>query len=422
MNNLMKLTSSIFLIVFLSACQNNLTTPSKPKIDNSLESINASSIKYLKDTTSIGFEWQKVDDTRVVGYNLYRANALESNGKLKRIKFIENRYTTHYLDKHLEAHTSYVYAFSSVKEDDFESRISNSINVTTEPLHNSVSFIQAISNLPRQIKIIWRPHTQNKIAYYKIQRSSPTESEWEDLDTIEGRLQAEFIDSDLDDNVVYKYRLFSYTYEDLQSKPSAIVTAQTKPLPKGILNLSASSNMAKKIVLNWDASVQEDIIFYKIYQNSSLQGSFKHIKTLSRNDLSYEITEHEDGKNIFFKVTTLDKDKLESSININAVMGTTLGKPTKPVMTLAQIKENKAILNWQKGDNRAVSYIVYKTAKTGYFSIKKLKYSNINALRFEDEDIVRGVEYKYSIQAVDEFGILSLQTDESLLVLPKLQK
>ena len=78
MNNLMKLTSSIFLIVFLSACQNNLTTPSKPKIDNSLESINASSIKYLKDTTSIGFEWQKVDDTRVVGYNLYRANALES--------------------------------------------------------------------------------------------------------------------------------------------------------------------------------------------------------------------------------------------------------------------------------------------------------------------------------------------------------
>ena len=91
-------------------------------------------------------------------------------------------------------------------------------------------------------------------------------------------------------------------------------------------------------------------------------------------------------------------------------------------MTLAQIKENKAILNWQKGDNRAVSYIVYKTAKTGYFSIKKLKYSNINALRFEDEDIVRGVEYKYSIQAVDEFGILSLQTDESLLVLPKLQK
>ena len=422
MRNLIKISLSAFLILFLSACQENLNTPSKPKIDTSLEKIDFQSIRSLSDIKAIAFEWQKVDDPRVIGYNIYRAKDFENKAKLKRIAFIENRYTSHYLDKDLESNTAYVYGFSSAREDDYESKISLKVKATTSKVPDAVAFIQAISNLPRQIKVVWRPHTNAQISYYKIQRSSPVDSSWDTLETLDGRLQAEFIDTDLDDNVIYKYRVIAYTFDDIRSDTSLVVSAQTKPLPRGIINLRASQDQPKKIVITWDASPEEDIIQYVIYRNSTPNGNFDKIRNVNKNTFLYEYKEHEDGKNIFFKVTAIDKDKLESSRNINSVMGTTLVKPLKPIMTLAQIKENKAILNWKEGDNRATSYIIYKTIQKGYFSSESVKYTNVKGLRFEDEKIVRGVEYKYSIQAVDEFGILSIKTDESLLVLPKLQK
>ncbi|NQY21536.1 MAG: fibronectin type III domain-containing protein [Campylobacteraceae bacterium] len=419
MKNLMKIISAIFLILVLSSCQDNLNTPVKPKIDASLEKIQYESIRSLSDITAVAFEWRKVDDVRVVGYNLYRANALENKGKLKLIKFIENKYTTHYLDTELEANTTYIYAFSTVKSNGFESTISRSLKIITMKRPESVALIQVISNLPKQIKIVWRPHTNEQIAYYKIQRSSNEDPEWDTLSRIEGRLQAEYIDKNLDNNVVYKYRLLSYTFKDIQSRPSKIVLGQTKALPKGVVNLKASKDLAKTIKLQWSPSSQKDIAYYVVYENSSSTGSFSKVVRLNKNTFSYNYLEVEPGKSIFFKVTAIDNDKLESSINKNPVMGITLNKPEKPIMTLAQITENKAILNWNKGDNRVKSFIVYKTIQNGYFDKKSIRFTNITKLRFEDKDIVKGIEYKYSIQAVDEFGILSDKTEESLLKLRK---
>ena len=91
-------------------------------------------------------------------------------------------------------------------------------------------------------------------------------------------------------------------------------------------------------------------------------------------------------------------------------------------MTLAQIQGEKAILNWQAGDNRTISYIIHKKIKEDLFNFKYETFSNITDLRFEDQDIIRGVEYTYTLQAVDEFGILSEKTSETTLILPKLQE
>ena len=148
--------------------------------------------------------------------------------------------------------------------------------------------------------------------------------------------------------------------------------------------------------------------------------SFSEVKKLKSDIFTYEDFINEDGKTYFYKVTTIDKDGLESSDSINPVMGITLTKLNKPILTLAQIQGEKAILNWQPGDNRAKYYNIYKTIKDSFFKTRNQKYTNITDLRFEDKDIVRGVEYKYSVESVDEYGIVSERTNETLLVLPKL--
>lgn len=424
MKNWMKITSSALLILFVSGCSttNSILEPAKPKIDETLEMIDANSIKHISDTTAIAFEWQKVDDTRVNSYNLYRANTTENGSKLQLVEKIDNRYATHFVDDDLEPNTKYTYALSSNTEKGFESKPTPSFEVSTLDRPEAISFIQAISNLPRQIKVLWRPHSNLSISYYKVQRSTPQTSEWDNLETLDGRLQSEYIDTKLDDNVVYLYRVIAYTYDDIPSYASKIVRAQTKPLPDGANNITASNNLPRKILVNWAPSKNDDIIAYNVYKSSSPTGSFTLLKKTNNQTSQYEDFINEDGKTYFYKVTSTDADNLESSLNKNAVMGITLAKLNKPVLTLAQIQGEKAILNWQKGDDRAVSFNVYKHIKEGMFNTKEEKFTGITDLRFEDNDIVRGVEYKYSIESVDEFGIVSEKTNETLLVLPKLKE
>ncbi len=421
MNKLIKIASATFLTLLISGCSiKGLNTATEPRIDPSLEVINNESIRTISGINSIAFEWRKVDDINAIGYNFYRAKLNDEKIKLRHIKLLKNRYSSHYLDNDLQPNTSYVYSMTTANAKDYESKSTKSFEVKTLDVPVAIPFIQAISNLPRQIKILWRPHPNESIEYYKVFRKQPNESDWEKLKTLDGRLQAEYIDEDLDDNIVYLYKVIAYTFEDIASKESQIVQAQTKPLPQGINNLTASQNLPKKIVLTWSASSENGIIRYRLYKNSSLNGSFSLVKDFNTEVLSYEDVIQEDGKVYFYKVTTTDKDGLESSLNINAKMGMTLPKLNKPVLTLAQIQGEKAILNWQAGDNRAKTFTVYKKAKIGMFKITKTKYTNISALRFEDNNIIRGVEYEYTIQSVDEFGIVSEQTKETTLILPKL--
>lgn len=423
MTKLMKLTSLTALILLVSGCSyKNLNEPKKPKIDETLEVVDSSSIRSIADVNAIAFEWRKVDDPRVVGYHFYRANLQKDGSKLVQIDTVENRYTTHYVDEDLQPNTKYVYKISAATAGEVESRTTNDYIVSTLPIIEGVTFIQAISNLPRQIKIIWRPHPNERIESYRVERSSPETNEWRKLTTIEGRLQAEYIDMDLKDNVVYQYRVTALTYDDLESTPSEIVQAQTKPLPDGATNINATRDLPRKIAITWNEGKSSDIIKYNIYRSSSATSGFSKIHTVNSNIFNYDDFINEDGKVYFYKVRAIDKDALESSEHINSVMGSTLSKVAKPIMTLAQIQGQKAILNWQPADSRTVSYNVYKTIKESFFKEKTIKFENIKDLRFEDKDIARGIAYSYAIQAVDENGIVSEITKEAELILPRLKE
>lgn len=382
MTKLMKLASLTALILLVSGCTNqaNLSKPKVPKIDETLEVVDSSSIRSIADMNAIAFEWRKVDDPRVIGYHFYRANMQKDGTKLKLIDTIENRYTTHFVDEKVEPNTKYVYKISAATDAEEESRTTNDYVVSTLPRFEGVSFIQAISNLPRQIKIIWRPHSNERVEQYKIERSTPETSEWRKIASVEGRLQAEYIDLDLDDNVIYNYRVIAQTFDDIDSQASAIVKAQTKPLPEGILDLKVTNDLPRKIALTWQASESSDVIKYNIYRSTNANSFFDKIKVLDAQTLNFEDFINEDGKVYFYKVSSMDKDGLESDLNINSVMGATLSKLNKPIITLAQIQGEKAILNWQPGDKRAVSYTIHKTIKENFFLNLKLLNLKVSLL------------------------------------------
>jgi fibronectin type 3 domain-containing protein len=418
----MKATSLAALILLFSGCSNvfdNLNTPTKPKVNDAIETIEFSSIKSIADITSIGFEWQKVNDPKVTGYNFYRTDLQKDGKSLNLVKSIDNRYATHYVDKDLEPNTKYAYQISARVSDGSESRTTEAYITQTLPRIVPVSFAQAVSELPNRVKILWRPHPDKRIQYYRIEKYNETINEWIHLKTVEQRLQVEYIDTGLDNNTSYKYRVKAFTFNHVESAPTPTLVAKTKALPKDATNISVTNNLPKKINITWNASASNDIIKYEIHRSSYSVLGFSKIASVNADVLEYSDKLNDDGRSYYYKVIAIDKDHLESKFNMDPKKGSTLGQPKKPILTLAQIQGNKAILNWRAGDERAISYNVQKRIKINFFEYKTVNINNINDLRFEDTDILSGVEYKYSVQANGEFGLVSDRTDEASVTIPK---
>jgi len=423
-----KLIQSILLIVsiiLISGCDvNNLQVPtSKPKIDPTLPVVDAQSIKTIPDMTDIAFEWRGSVDASVKGYHIYRSDMLEDGEQLRRVKSIKNRYVSHYIDSDLKPDTQYLYAISAFGDDDFESVASKSITVKTKPIFPSVSFITAIDQLPRQIKVLWRPHTNQRVKKYIIQRNDNKNLEWKTIDTVGPRLQAEYIDIKLGDSQEYSYRIISVTFDGIKSLPSKAVKGRTKPLPPMVSNIQATQDQLKQITLTWTPLEDiENIAFYNIYSSNSRDGLFSKLARAKATDNTYEHKIDNNGKEKFYKITTVDKVKLESSKKVNSVMGKTLDIPAQPIIKLAMIQDGEVILNWQAGDDRAVSYNIHKTVKESFFSMENTIIPNVTDVRFEDKDITRGITYEYSIEAVDSQGLVSEKTPPTSLTIPELVK
>jgi len=156
----------IALIFLISGCANFGTTT--PKINPSFQTINYNSIKSIPDMVSIGFEWQRIDDPKVVGYNFYRTELGKGEKNLKLIKATNSRYVTHYVDKGLKPKTKYAYQISAILNDGTESPTTQAYIVETLPRTTPIAYAQAISNLPKKVKLIWQPHPDTRVSYYRI--------------------------------------------------------------------------------------------------------------------------------------------------------------------------------------------------------------------------------------------------------------
>jgi fibronectin type 3 domain-containing protein len=410
MKRLIAILSLSILILFVSGCEKTPLPPKQPVIDETLPTV--SDIKFLSEITEIGFEWTPSYDERVEGYYIYRSNPQNDNGKLQRIEILKDKYISHFVDTKLTPGTVYNYRFSTYSKEGRESIPSSVISPSTKGLIESVSFVKAISGLPHRVKIIWRPHPLERVQSYIVERSEFSTTKWEQIGTIDGRLNAEYIDAGLGDNHVYKYRVKVKTYDGLVSNPSEIVEAGTKPLPKPIENLKATATLPKKIVLNWDASSEKDFIYYKVYRalNPLLFYTYR-AKTV---EPTFEDLISENGQVYYYKVTAVDKDGLESYRQENAVVGSTLGVPLEVVITSSNQDDRSVNISWSTQDNRAVKYNVIKEFKS-----QKQVITGINAKSFIDRDVVKGVEYKYSVVAIDEYGLASKPSENIIISIPK---
>ncbi len=414
MKKLILIISSIVLTLIFSGCQNIVPTPPKRTIDPNMPIVR--DIKILTDMTEVAFEWTPVYNSNIKGYHIYRSDPLKKDGKLHLVATIDDRYVSHYVDTKLVPGTVYYYKMSTFTDGNRESRPSSVVEAKTMPLLASVPFIKAISGLPHRIKIIWRPHPNPRVEAYIIQRNDLTNLEWHDIATIDGRLNAEYIDKGLKDNKSYRYRVKVKTYDDIISTPSDIVEGNTKPLPPIVTGVKASRDLPKRIEITWQKSPKKDVVYYNVYKAITPYLFYTYLAKTTDNKFVDMIGK--DGAARYYKVTAVDNEGLESLRQENPVMGTTLSKPASPVLTNVVMDGDFVKITWKSGDNKAVKYTVVKTFNEG-LSQKKIKYINIYNNVYIDKEIAPGKSYSYSVIAVDKHGIESKPTEEVSIDVPK---
>lgn len=418
MRKLIQATSLATFLLLYSGCSDvlsSLNSPTTPQVNQSVQTIDYNSIKSISDITSIGFEWQKVDDPRVIGYNFYRTEIAKGEKTLKLIGKIDSKFATHYVDRNLEPKTKYAYQISARLSDGSESTTTDAYVAETLPRIIPVAFAQAISNLPNKVKLLWEPHPDNRIKYYRVEKYNTLINEWIFLATVNQRLSAEYMDTGLKNNTSHKYRIKAFSFEDVESAPTKILEAKTKPAPKAVAGVKASNNIPKKIFLTWNESSTQDVIKYDIHRSIYESFGYKKIGSVNKPTLEYTDSLDADGRTYFYKIIPVDVDGLEGDFDYTPTKGISLDKPSKPTFSKAQIEGGQAVLNWV-GSARAVSYIINKKTKQNFFQYKSVKFDNINGTSFQDSDLVSGVDYKYSVQAVDEFGLVSEESNEVTLV------
>ncbi|MDA7817358.1 hypothetical protein N9A28_04155 [Sulfurimonas sp.] len=399
---------AIFLtasLLVLSGCSPKPTPKKEAAIDETLPTVKLTKNGTIVDVNAIALEWESFSDQRVKGVYIYKAKvdvAGETTSDYH--DTVNNRFTTHYLDTDIEPGSKYSYYFKTYSNK-AESLNSEATLIESLPVMESVSWIHAVQNMPRSAKVLWRPHSNEKVNGYIIQRRTLESDKWKDVTTVDGRLSAEYIDDDLKDRFTYMYRILSTTYDKLVSKPTKEVSVITKALPLDVDGITATIDLPKKIEVRWNATASTDFLAYRVYSAESVDGSYKVIS--EQQDNVYIDSVEEDAKQYFYRVSVVDKDGLESIHDKYSIQGMTLIKPKTPSLVSAELVKNEIKISWNKEDERAVSYIVQKRYRKNLFKGLEEEFEGIKGLDFVDTEIAPENTYKYVVFSVDEHGIKS---------------
>ena len=397
--------SATSILLFLSACTGGPSAAKPAKVDKTLPKLSLNG--YLSDMRSAAFEWKPVSDSRVEGIIVYRNDpASKEPAVLRQIDTIENPAVTHYLDDRLEPGTLYRYRFATFSAKGYTSIASDQLDVRTKPLLPSVSFFSTAEAMPRAAKLVWRPHTDNCVTAYRLERRQGGADSWHRIATIKGRLNAEYIDTGLEDNTRYEYRLRSITYDNIVSTPSESASVVTKAPPKPVGKITASEGKAGVIEVSWSVDESVEAAYYKLYRASRSNGRYRAIadrlKTASYRDKA------EASKQYFYKAVVVSEDGLEGELDAApSAMGTTLDAPKAPTGLTAMIENATVQLTWRAGDSRTRSYIVTKKTKSGFLSSETKQFKNITKTLMIDSSLKADETYTFTVVGVDENGIES---------------
>jgi len=353
--------------------------------------------KAYPDRNAIALFWTPIPS--VSGYYIQKYN-----NKLKKwsaLVTIKDPFKSIYVDTNLKPNTIYKYRIATFDKNGVPSFAKEISQKTLERL-SPVIILEAKPITKGKIKIIFRPHNNERVKGYIIKRFNNKTTKWETITTLTPRLNVEYIDNNLKDGTLYQYKIIAISFDNIKSLPSKTIKVYTFKKPPMVKNIIASKNLPKEIKITF--SPVKEAIAYRIYISSYPEGPFRLYKEINSTTFIDKI--HKDGYKRYYKITAVSKYNTESPLENSIVtMGETLPPPEKPTVSIVNKTPNSIEFLFSSPDNRANKYLIIKKEKLSLFK-EDIKKFLVKSNHFKDK-INPKYSYEYKIYAIDKYGLIS---------------
>ena len=382
---------AISLMIFLGCATNNKPIKSNPKLPT------VKQFKAYPDRNAVALFWQS--QPNMSGYYIQMYNF--KTKKWDKTIEIDNPYKTIYIVKNLSPNTIYKFRIATFNKNKVPS-LSKEITTKTLKTIAPVIPLQGRPLVKGMVKIIFRPHQNERGDGYIIEKYDNKTTKWYKIATLDGRYNVEYIDNkNLKDGEIYKYRIIAKSYDGLRSHPSTPIIVSTFPKPPIVENIKATNNLPKKIILTW--SPVKGAKYYKIYIAGYPNDFFSFYKKTSKTKFVDIIDQ--DGYTRYYKVTAVSPHKTESILdNTQAAMGQTLNIPPTPIVATNR-NANTITLTIRPQDNRSKYFLIKAKEKISLFETKTKIYKTSN----KTFTLKLNPKHSYTIEVyeVDKYGLMS---------------
>ena len=222
--------------------------------------------------------WRPHNDLRVVGYIVERATVTKPEEWKKQAE-IDNRLSAEYMDKNLGEGEVYMYRVRVKLCNGLVSGPSQPVKAITKPLPQPPQNLEVTTDLPRVIRLTWKPSPTPDVVYYKVYRAPFAIGFYSYRAKVEG---TRFEDHISEDGKVYYYKVTAVDKDGLESrmpetpivgqtlaKPEApVITAAKVAFNQAIITWEPKDNRAEKynvIRSHWEGLSKKKKIFTNIY-------------------------------------------------------------------------------------------------------------------------------------------------------------
>ncbi len=327
--------------------------------------------------------WQPNKESNLRGYKVFRGTT--PIGPFSKVASVtKNTFT----DTDLENNRTYYYKVKAFNEEGKESPASTVIAAETAPSPFSPIILDA-TPLIASIRIRWTTNPQEgdegtEVKGFKIYRAREPEGEYlwvasvslESEKVSQQRLkQFEYEDLGLADGAKYYYRLTAFNSKGIESDFSSTLEGSTVSRPAG---LQALGDMIREIHLQWHPTPFSEVKGYRLYRNTSPEGTFERIGEVQglKKDSYVDEQNLGDATTYYYRMTVYDNEGRETGLS-EIASTTTRGKPPTPEGLAAQSSLVKEVqLSWKIRPEKEVEgyYIFWNNTESGEFKqIGKVK-------------------------------------------------
>lgn len=331
-------------------------------------------------------------------------------------------------DARLKDATTYYYRMSTIFDKfGLMSEPTPPVKTTTAPPPVPPASIKAEATASRAVTVTWAHSLSEGVTGYRVERAlAATPKVFEPI----GEVRATTLtdggteSSVLKDSTKYLYRVVAINRVAAESEPSAAAEVVTLPPPAPPRNVVAASAEVRCVPLKWQASPEQDVVRYEVYQGRAAGGPFEKIGEVQGRTNTQFVDgggnpgNLEDEGAYFYRVRAVNAVKSQSADSETARAVTRIVPPEVSKVTAVSARPREVPLSWEQSpDATVIGYEVWRTTDQEEDWTQIVRLNSRDVTRYVDRggekdgtrlgQLKDGTEYQYKVIAFNTGNIRS---------------